>query len=78
MSTELDQKMNKLIQTHDLVRNNMNALKKYKPERKILESEIIQELEKQKVKIVNVNDNKRIYRYSDPPRLSVYHSRNIL
>lgn len=78
MSTDFVQQMNQFIQTHDLVRNSMNALKKYKMERKALESEIINELERQNVTIVNVNENKRIYRYSNPARLSVYHTRNLL
>ncbi len=36
------------------------------------------ELENQNVTVVNVNANRRIYRYSNPALLSVYHTRNVL
>ncbi len=53
-------------------------LKKHKDRRKFLETEIIKELENQSVNVVNVNENTRIYRYSNPDRLTVYHTRNVL
>lgn len=75
---EIAKQMKDFIETHDLVRNHIKILKKYKDKRKMLELEIIKELENRDVSVVNLNDNKRIYRYSDPPRLSVYHTRGIL
>ena len=76
--TEITKKMGEFIETHDLVRNHIKMLKKHKDRRKFLETEIIKELENQSVNVVNVNENKRIYRYSNPDRLTVYHTRNVL
>ena len=76
--TEVAQQMKDFIETHELVRNHMKILKTHKDKRKMLETEIIAELVKQKVSVVNVNGNKRIYFYSNPPRLSVYHTRGVL
>ena len=75
---EIAKQMKDFIETHDLVRNHIKILKKYKDKRKMLETEIIKGLENQNVTVVNLNENKRIYRYSNPPRLSVYHTRGIL
>ncbi len=74
---DVRKQMKDFIETHDLVRSHIKILKKHKDKRKILESEIIKELENQNVTVVNVNENKRIYRYSNPPRLSVYHTRGV-
>lgn len=76
--TEITKKMGEFIETHDLVRNHIKLLKKHKDKRKDLESEIIKELVNQNVTVVNLNQNKRIYRYSNPDRLTVYHTRNVL
>ena len=75
--TEIAKRMTEFLETHDLVRNHIKILKKHKDKRKDLESEIIKELVNQNVSVVNVNENKRIYRYSNPPRLSVYHTRGV-
>ena len=75
---EVAKRMAEFIETHDLVRNYIKILKKHKDKRKILETEIIKELENQNITVVNFNENKRIYRYSNPPHLSVYHTRGIL
>ena len=76
--TEVAKRMAEFLETHDLVRNYIKILKRHKDQRKILETDIIKELENQNVEVVNVNENKRIFRYSNPPRLSVYHTRGIL
>ncbi len=76
--TEIAKRMAEFIETHDLVRNHIKILKKHKDKRKMLETDIIKELENQNITVVNVNETKRIYRYSNPPRLSVYHTRGVL
>ena len=74
---EFAKQMAEFLETHDLVRNHIKILKKYKDKRKMLETELMKELENQSITVVNVNENKRIYRYLNPPRLSVYHTRGV-
>ena len=57
---EIAKQMKDFIETHDLVRNHIKILKKYKDKRKMLETDIIKELENQNVSVVNLNENKRI------------------
>ena len=75
---DVAKQMKDFIETHDVVRNHIKLLKKHNDKRKDLESEIIKELVNQNVTVVNLNRNKRIYRYSNPDRLTVYHTRNVL
>lgn len=68
--------LSEFIELHDLVRDNMKILKYsyYKDKKKALEALIIKSLTLHDQSIVDIN-NKRIYYFKNPDRLTIYHPR---
>ena len=66
--------LSEFIELRDIVRDNMKTLKYYKDKKKALETSIIKSLTLHDQSIVDVN-NKRIYHFKNPDRLTIYHPR---
>jgi hypothetical protein len=73
---DINTQLSQFVEIHDLVRDNMKKLKYYKDQKKQLENLIIKTLVLYDKNIVDVN-NKRIYHFKNPDRLTVYHPRTM-
>ena len=69
--------MTEFIELHNKVRDIMKTVKQFKEKKKTVEKALIYIFEEHQVNVFDLNKNNRIYRYSNPNRLTVYHVRNI-